>query len=142
MVAVSDIVMASDEDLAALYPALDTVAAARHLLTLGPSAVVVTRGGAGATWVGADRTVDVASQPVEVADTIGAGDSFQAALLFALRELDRIKAPALAAASGGELRRALTFAAACAAVTCSRSGANPPRSSEVESALAALLSGS
>jgi fructokinase len=125
MVAVSDIVKASDEDLAALYPALDTVAAARHLLTLGPSAVVVTRGGAGATWVGADRTVDVASQPVEVADTIGAGDTFGAAVIDALGDRDP------SALTTDDIEGVLTHAARAAAVTVSRPGADPPYRSEL-----------
>jgi fructokinase len=84
MVEVSDLVKASDEDLAALYPDLDLEVAARRLLTLGPVAVVVTRGPDGATWFAEHATVDIASLPVEVADTIGAGDTFGAAMIDAL----------------------------------------------------------
>ena len=76
MVAVCDVVKASDEDLTALYPTLPLAGAARALLDLGPVAVVVTRGADGATWFGPDGDVEVASQPVVVADTIGAGDTF------------------------------------------------------------------
>ncbi|MFC6345540.1 PfkB family carbohydrate kinase, partial [Nocardioides hankookensis] len=76
MVAVADLVKASDEDLDNLYPQLGIAEAAAHLLALGPAAVVVTRGGEGATWVSVGGTVEVASLPVEVADTIGAGDTF------------------------------------------------------------------
>ncbi len=120
MVAVADVVKASDEDLAALYPELEAVAAARHLLALGPSAVVVTRGGGGATWVGAEHTVEVAARPVQVADTIGAGDTFGAAII-----------DALWGRSPGDLGPAditdvLTHAARAAAVTVSRPGADPP----------------
>jgi len=68
---------------------------------------------------------------VEVVDTIGAGDSFQAGLLFALRTMGRIRAGLLAAISAHELNRALDFAEACAAVTCTRPGANPPRLAEI-----------
>jgi fructokinase len=123
--AVADLVKASDEDLAALYPARDTESAARHLLGLGPSAVVVTRGGAGATWVGADRTVAVASLPVEVADTIGAGDTFGAALIDAIwgRPLDGL--------TTGEIEEVLAHAARAAAVTVSRPGAAPPYCGEL-----------
>ena len=64
-------------------------------------------------------------------DTIGAGDSFQAALLFALHALGRIGKDKLAGMSRDELRRALSFAATCAAVTCTRPGADPPRLAEV-----------
>jgi fructokinase len=64
-------------------------------------------------------------------DTIGAGDSFQAGLLFALRAMGRIRAEPLARLSAHELNRALAFAAAGAALTCGRPGADPPRLSEI-----------
>ncbi|HEU5038223.1 MAG TPA: carbohydrate kinase [Nocardioides sp.] len=125
MVGVADLVKASDEDLAALYPDLDTEVAARHLLELGPSAVVVTRGGEGATWVGAEHTVEVASLPVVVADTIGAGDTFGAAVIDALGD----RSPG--DLSSDEIEEVLTHAARAAAVTVSRPGADPPYRSEL-----------
>ena len=125
MVAVADLVKASDEDLAALYPELDTEAAARHLLALGPVAVVVTRGGEGATWVGVDGTVEVASLPVEVADTIGAGDTFGAAVIDALWDRPPGGLP------GDAIEEVLSHAARAAAVTVSRPGADPPYRSEL-----------
>jgi fructokinase len=76
-----------------------------------------------------------------VVDTIGAGDSFQAALLFALHAIGRIKTAALAQANSGELRRALSFAAICAAITCGRAGADPPRRSDVGAEISRLLQG-
>ena len=125
MAAAADLVKASDEDLAVLYPALDTESAARQLLTLGPAAVVVTRGGEGATWVTAEGAVEVASLPVEVADTIGAGDTFGAAVIDALwgRPLDRM--------TTGEVEEVLAHAARAAAVTVSRPGADPPYRDEL-----------
>lgn len=125
MVAVADLVKASDEDLEALYPSLATEDAARHLLTLGPAAVVLTRGGAGATWVGADRAVEVASLPVEVADTIGAGDTFGAAVV------DAVWGRPLDALSSDEIEAVLAHAARAAAVTVSRPGADPPYRAEL-----------
>src|SRR3954466_7097752 len=92
MAGVADLVKASDEDLGALYPQLDNVTAARRLLSLGPAAVVVTRGAEGAVWVTEDDEVEVASKPVVVADTIGAGDTFGAALVDALWEAGRLGA--------------------------------------------------
>jgi fructokinase len=74
-------------------------------------------------------------------DTIGAGDSFQAALLFALRAIGRIEAESLAHATDEELRRALTFASACAAFTCGRADADPPRQAEVSAELSRLSPG-
>jgi len=72
-------------------------------------------------------------------DTIGAGDSFQAALLFALRATGRIEPGSLARTNSDELRRALSFASICAAFTCGRAGADPPRHSEVGVELARLF---
>ena len=74
-----------------------------------------------------------------VADTIGAGDSFQAALLFALQVMGRSEAASLAEMTADELRRALSFAARCAAITCSRPGADPPRRAEIAADLARFL---
>jgi fructokinase len=142
IVAASDIVRMSDADFEYLYGGSDYEAKARSLLADGAKLVVITCGERGAlAWHAAAGAFKVAAPQTGVVDTIGAGDSFQAALLVALRTLGRIKVPALAEVSADELRRALTFAAACAAVTCARAGASPPRSSEVESALAALPSG-
>lgn len=129
LAALCDIVKASDEDLAALYPTLPLEVAARALLQLGPAAVVVTRGGEGATWVHEAGVVEVASLPVEVADTIGAGDTFGAAVIDALWEREL-----LGAERRGQLRglaaevvaEVLAHAAKAASVTVSRPGANPP----------------
>lgn len=129
MVAISDLVKASDEDLTALYPDLDNLTAARNLLGLGPEAVVVTRGGDGATWVGASGQAEIASLPVVVADTIGAGDTFGAALVDALWErglLGADRREALRALSMDEVAEVLAHAARAAAVTVSRPGADPP----------------
>jgi fructokinase len=126
---VSDLVKASDEDLAALYPGVETLEAARLLLGLGPAAVVVTRGGEGATWVGAEGHVEVASLPVAVADTIGAGDTFGAALLDALWEGGRLGAERrddLRGLPSAEIAAVLEHAARAAAITVSRPGADPP----------------
>ncbi|WKN47854.1 carbohydrate kinase [Nocardioides sp. Arc9.136] len=127
--ALADLVKASDEDLAALWPDLDEASAVSRLLDLGPAAVVVTRGGEGATWTGARSAVEVASLPVEVADTIGAGDTFGAALVDALWErglLGADRRAALGAIGDEEVAAVLDHAARAAAVTVSRPGADPP----------------
>jgi fructokinase len=129
MAGISDLVKASDEDLEALYPQLGLVKAARRVLSLGPSAVVVTRGGEGAMWVGPDDVVEVDSHEVEVADTIGAGDTFGAALVDALWEAGRLGAEhreGLRDLDRGEVEGILAHAARAAAVTVSRPGADPP----------------
>lgn len=127
--ALADVVKASDEDLEALYPPLDLLAGARRLLSLGPAAVVVTRGGDGAVWVSEDDEVEVPAVPVEVADTIGAGDTFGAALIDALWSAGRLDAERrddLRSLDAEERRAHLEHAARVAAVTVSRPGADPP----------------
>jgi fructokinase len=121
----ADLVKASDEDLAVLYPGSPAEQAAHHLLDLGPSAVVVTRGRRGATWYAAPGRVDAPAADVEVADTIGAGDTFGAAVLDALWALDALggRLPGLETADVGYVLRQ---AARAAAVTVSRPGADPP----------------
>ena len=134
MAGLSDIVKASDEDLQHLYPMLDLEKAARRLLSLGPAAVVVTRGAEGATWVSDEVVAEVASLPVEVADTIGAGDTFGAAVIDALWARSRLGADqreALRALDADEAAAVLAHAARAAAVTVSRPGADPPYRSEL-----------
>jgi fructokinase len=129
MVAVADLVKASDEDLETLYPERPYAESGAALLELGPAAVVVTRGAEGALWVDRGTPVEVASRPVQVADTIGAGDTFCAGLVDALWERGRLGAEgraALAALPRAEVAEVLEHAARAAAVTVSRPGADPP----------------
>ena len=129
MVAVADLVKASDEDLEALYADRDHAASAAALLELGPAAVVVTRGAEGALWLDREGPVEIATRPVQVADTIGAGDTFGAALIDGLWERGRLGADgrdALASLPRDEVSAVLEHAARAAAVTVSRPGADPP----------------
>ncbi|MEU0658668.1 carbohydrate kinase family protein [Streptomyces lavendulocolor] len=95
-------------------------------LAAGPSAVVLTRGSEGLTVFTGELTVSVPAVPVAVADTIGAGDTVNAALLHGLGS----RSPA--ALDADEWADLLTFAARAAAVTCSRPGAEPPYAAELE----------
>ncbi|MGI5354593.1 carbohydrate kinase family protein [Streptomyces sp. CA-252508] len=95
-------------------------------LAAGPSAVVLTRGSEGLTVFTGELTVSVPAVPVAVADTIGAGDTVNAALLHGLGS----RSPA--ALDADEWVDLLTFAARAAAVTCSRPGAEPPYAAELE----------
>src|SRR5262249_51171982 len=102
------------------------------LLGQGTRLVVITRGNDGAVaWHAGAGQIEVAAPKVEVADTIGAGDSFQAALLFALHKQDRIARERLKDITADELRHALSLAANGAGLTCTRPGADPPWSHEV-----------
>jgi fructokinase len=138
--AAANIVRMSDVDFEFLYGGSDHAAQAQALIAAGASLVVITRGSNGAqAWHRQAGAIDVKAPAVETVDTVGAGDSFQAALLFALRAIGRIEANSLAQANSGELRRALSFAASCAAFTCGRVGADPPRQADVRSELRRLL---
>jgi fructokinase len=92
---------------------------------------VVTRGAEGAVAWTPQAHASVPTVQVEVIDTVGAGDTFQAALLTWLAEHGALSATALEALSGAELESALGFAARAAAITCSRRGADMPRRSEL-----------
>jgi fructokinase len=138
--AAADIVRMSDVDFEFLWGGSDHAGKAKSLIKAGANLVVVTRGIEGAkAWHKEAGAVEASAPTVEVVDTIGAGDSFQAALLFALRAIGRIKRLALAQMNSGELGRVLSFAASCAAFTCTRAGADPPRRSEVGAELARLV---
>ncbi|WP_324651672.1 carbohydrate kinase [Georgenia sp. H159] len=140
LVAASDVVKVSDEDLAWLHPGEDPAEVvadwvAEHGLALG----IVTRGAAGplALLPGGQR-VEVAAPRVAVVDTVGAGDSFMGALIHDLdvRGLTGARnRRRLHAVSVHEATEILAFAAQVAAVTVSRAGANPPSSAEVRGSL-------
>jgi fructokinase len=132
-VALSDIVKASDEDLEALYPGESEDDAAARLLALGPAAVVVTRGAEGAVWYSGTLRVSDPGVPVQVADTIGAGDTFGAAMLDELgtRALLGGGNDAIASMTRDDVAGVLAFATRAAAVTVSRPGADPPHRSEL-----------
>lgn len=121
----------SDEDLRLVWPGLAPAEFAARALAQGVALVVVTRGGEGASGWTAAAQVDVPPVQVAVVDTVGAGDTFQAALLTWLAERDALAAAALAALSKDALAEALGFAARAAAITCSRRGADLPRRADL-----------
>jgi fructokinase len=125
VVALADLVKASDEDLDVLYAGEPVGQVADRLLGLGPSAVVVTRGRQGALWFGAGTRVDVPATEAEVADTIGAGDSFGAAVIDSLWDLNALGGR-LTGLEPGDVEFVLRQAARAAAITVSRPGADPP----------------
>ncbi|TIC82012.1 carbohydrate kinase [Nocardioides sp. GY 10127] len=135
VVALADLVKLSDEDLDGLWPGLGLDGGAAHLLSLGPAAVVVTRGAEGAAWFDAQGRVDVPGRTVTVADTIGAGDTFSAALVDGLATLGRLGGR-LDGLTREDVEGLLAHAAAAAAVTVSRPGADPPTRAELDASLA------
>ncbi len=103
-------------------------------LAAGPRAVVITDGPNGLTALtrahGAVRVP--ADRSLPVADTIGAGDTVNAALLHWLAGHDALSPGALDALGAHDWRSALAYAARAAAITCSRPGADPPTATEME----------
>lgn len=146
LVSLVDVVKVSAADLAWLEPGRDVAEVAVELLDRGPALVAVTRGGAGVLaarrTAGGIVTSAVPGFEVTVADTIGAGDSFDGGLLTRLSELGVTSRPALERLSEGELAEALRFAVAVAALNCTRPGADPPRRAEVDAFLAGSVAGS
>jgi fructokinase len=140
--AVADIIRMSDVDFDYLYGDDGYAGRARSMIAAGASLVVVTRGARGVqAWHREAGAVAAEAPKVNVVDTVGAGDSFQAALLYALHALGRIERDALKRTSAGELHRALSFASICAAITCGRAGADPPRHAELDAEVFEALLG-
>jgi fructokinase len=126
MIARADIVKLSDEDLHWLMGAGEVEPLARQILSKGPKVVFITEGAAGARAITATQNRFVAAQKVTVADTVGAGDTFNAGALTALHEAGALTKARLAALTDAELDAALTLGTRAAAITVSRPGANPP----------------
>ena len=121
----------SDEDFERLWPGESPDALAQRWLAAGVRQVTMTRGGEGAVlWTAAGRR-EVAAPRVTVADTVGAGDTFQAATLAALAELGRLSPAGLATLDLDTAERIARFAAQAAAVTCTRRGPDLPRRAEL-----------
>ncbi|MGG7506992.1 carbohydrate kinase family protein [Plantibacter sp. YIM 135249] len=134
----SDVVKASDEDLLWLYPDRRIEETAAAWLALGPAVVAVTRGSEGGYAVARSGAVSVPSVRTQLVDTVGAGDSFMAAMLCWVVD-NGLDGPAsrdaLRAVSAEQLQDLLGFAASAAAITVSRAGANPPTRAELAAAL-------
>lgn len=125
----ADLVKISEEDLELLYPGEDHEALLLSWLQKRPVLVCLTRGGAGAVAYRAQGKLSVPAQPVQVVDTVGAGDSFQAALIHSLGIYTR---EAIAALPDIRLQEVLAFAVQVAGITCARAGADLPRWAELE----------
>ncbi|WP_125131264.1 carbohydrate kinase [Microbacterium sp. 10M-3C3] len=125
--ALSTAVKLSDEDAAHIYPDLSLDDALAALLATGPALAVATRGGEGALLRTAHERVDIAARRTDVVDTVGAGDTFMAALILCLGEPDPLTAE--------RLREIGEFCATSAAITVGRAGADLPTLADVERAL-------
>ena len=125
-VSISSAVKVSDEDIRWLYPTLDIDQVVNNWLVKGPSLIVVTYGDKGLAGYRQDEKVSVDAIKVIVTDTVGAGDTVGAILV------EAIVKDGLDTLSGVRLEMMLKRAAKAAAITVSRSGANPPSLKEIE----------
>ncbi|UDL95945.1 carbohydrate kinase [Lichenihabitans sp. PAMC28606] len=133
-VRLSTVVKVSDEDLLWLYSNREPHEVAATWATFGPRLVVLTRGGAGAIAFFDGDSVERLAPTITVVDTVGAGDSFMAALLAAMFDDGAIGRRAIAdtqAYRSNAVEGWVSFAIAAAAITCTRKGANPPTRDEM-----------
>ena len=126
LVSISSAVKVSDEDIRWLYPSFEIEQVVNNWLAKGPSLIVVTYGDKGLAGYRVGENVSVDAAKVAVADTVGAGDTVGAILV------EAIVKDGLDTLSGVRLEIMLKRAAKAAAITVSRSGANPPTLKEIE----------
>ena len=129
LVHLTDVIKLSDEDAEWLYPGTELDDTATHLLGLGAGLAVITRGSQGSLFATAATRLTIPSVPTRVADTIGAGDAYMAALIMGLltRGTDGF-APSV-------LEQIGRTASMAAAITVGRTGANPPTSEQLRAHL-------
>lgn len=133
----SNLIKVSDEDLHTLRPDQPVTAVAHDLLAgERTELVIITSGGAGAAAITDVFEIEVSAPPVDVVDTVGAGDSFMAAVLALLLDwaVPANRAGGLSQLGEDKVRLLLEGAMAAAAVTCARRGANPPTRKELPTA--------
>jgi fructokinase len=129
MVALSDVVKASDEDIEWLYPGQEIPDVVAQWQELGVALVVITTGKDGVTGYAGDQVVSLPTRATTVIDTIGAGDSLMSGLISALAARSLLGAKnhdAVAGLSAEDLTDILEYSLKSAAITVSRPGADPP----------------
>ncbi|WP_020394693.1 carbohydrate kinase family protein [Thiolinea disciformis] len=131
-----DMVKVSDEDIGLLYPDQDPEVVMQDWLGKGLKLLVLTRGSKGASLWSQQARVDIAAPTIKVVDTVGAGDTFQTALIDAVLTLRDASLDAWDKhLTAHTLEKIGRFAATAAAITCSRRGADLPKRAEVEAQL-------
>ncbi|MFB6724108.1 carbohydrate kinase [Kribbella sp. NPDC056345] len=131
LAALSDLVKLSDEDCEFLRPGQSPESIAVELLSAPRTqCVVITRGSEGALGISRDGRIDVTAPRIDVVDTVGAGDSFMAALIAGLNGQDLLGATRLAGLTSQNLQTVVDYAVKAAAITCTRHGADPPTAAE------------
>lgn len=128
---VATLIKASAEDLELLWPGKHSDEVATEWLEGGVSLVVITKGEKGATTYSRAHSVVSPATSAKVVDTVGAGDSFQAALLHGLASMKLTSKTRLAAIRRAEMTALIDYASRAAAITCGRRGADLPRAIEL-----------
>ena len=131
----ADLLKISDEDFEHLYPETAFEDKVAEWLGLGISLVVLTKGGDGAQLWSQTDTATVPTPKIVVADTVGAGDTFQTSLIDQLLTMREASSDWAAQLNAQKLQQIGEFAAAAAAITCSRQGADLPNREEILAAL-------
>jgi len=127
LVELADLIKVSDEDLSLLYPEQDPQRVIEGWLQHRCQLVFLTRGGEGATvFSRAQGTWSVPACSVKIADTVGAGDTFQAALITWLTEQQLDSVDGVQQLSREQIDAMLKFAVQAAALTCSKTGPDLP----------------
>ena len=134
MVPRTHVLKVSEEDLGLLYPGTELQTLASRWRAGGVALVVITRGSTGAVAWTAGAHVARPGRQIKLVDTVGAGDSFHAALLTWLAEHDSLAPATPAALKVPQLESMLDFASLAAAITCSRQGAQLPRRADLDAA--------
>ncbi|KGJ04800.1 fructokinase [Paracoccus halophilus] len=131
LLGMADLVKLSGDDLEWLAPGASTDEAAAAILGKGPRVIFQTGGarGARAHWSG--ETLAASAVSVKVADTIGAGDTFNAGVLAALARQGALTRAGIGQLTAGTILDALTLGTRAAAITVSRPGADPPWAHEL-----------
>lgn len=127
----ADVIKVSDEDIARLFPMATGQEIAERWLAAGAAIVFVTRGASGVELYRRTGRIAVAGRKIDVVDTVGAGDTFQAALIVGLAENGIRSRSDLFAAPDETLRAIAEFAVEAAAITCTRRGADLPARHEM-----------
>jgi fructokinase len=125
-VAITSVIKVSDDDLVWLYPGQELADIASRWVKDGVALVVVTHGAQGLVGYTAEGATKVDGVKIDVADTVGAGDTVGAIIVEAMVE------KGIMTLIGEELEATLRRAAIAAGITCSRKGAQPPYKHELK----------
>jgi fructokinase len=124
--AISSVIKVSDDDVEWLYPGESVESVAQRWINDGAALVVITRGINGLLGVTTGGSVEVPGVKIEVADTVGAGDTVGAIIVEAMIEKGILNL------TDEVLKATLHRAAVAAGITCSRKGAQPPYKHELK----------